>query len=361
MSIVLSQQVTFTSRETNKHTNICTDGGRKLVYGTDSGIYLSDRWPKDKSIKPKRVLDAGQVTQIDTLEEYQLLLVLANKTLSSYPMESLDANESQNPLARRPRKIQGHANFFKAGIGLGRHLVCSVKTSALSTTIKVYEPMDNLAKGKKKPALSKMFQSGQDALKPFKVSSHSLAKAKSFESRPRSSSIHSPPSPSAPEFELIAREQEFYIPAESSSVHFLRSTLCVGCARGFEVVSLETTERQSLLDQADTSLDFVARKENVKPIHIERLNGEFLLNYSDFSFFVNRNGWRARSDWKIQWEGHPNAFALSYPYILAFEPSFIEIRNIETSELVHIMTGKNIRMLHSSTREVCHRSHEEAR
>lgn len=90
----------------------------------------------------------------------------------------------------------------------------------------------------------------------------------------------------------------------------------------------------------------------MKPIHIERMNGEFLLNYSDFSFFVNRNGWRARPDWKISWEGNPNSFALSYPYILAFEPNFVEIRHIETSELIHIMTGKNIRMLHSSTREV---------
>ena len=126
----------------------------------------------------------------------------------------------------------------------------------------------------------------------------------------------------------------------------------MGCAKGFEVVSLETTERQSLLDQADTDLDFVARRENVKPIHIERLNGEFLLNYSDFSFFVNRNGWRARPDWRIQWEGEPESFALSYPYILAFEPNFIEIRHIETSELVYIMTGRKIRMLHSSTREV---------
>lgn len=126
----------------------------------------------------------------------------------------------------------------------------------------------------------------------------------------------------------------------------------MGCSKGFEVVSLETTERQSLLDQADTSLDFVAKRENVKPIHIERLNGEFLLNYTDFSFFVNRNGWRARPGWRIAWEGTPTAFALSYPYILAFEPSFIEIRHIETSELVHVMTGRNIRMLHSSTREV---------
>jgi hypothetical protein len=147
-----------------------TDGGRKLIIGTDNGIYIADRFTKDKSIKPRRILDATQVSQIDTLEEYRLLLVLSNKTLTSFPFEALDAN-NQNPLATRPRKIQGHANFFKAGIGLGRHLVCSVKTSALSTTIKVYEPMDDLTKGKKKPAISKMFASGQDALKPFKVCS----------------------------------------------------------------------------------------------------------------------------------------------------------------------------------------------
>jgi hypothetical protein len=152
-----------------------TDGGRKLIYGTDNGIYIADRWPKDKTVKPRRILDATQVSQIDTLEEYRLLLVLSNKTLTSYPFEALEPN-NQNPLATRPRKIQGHANFFKAGIGLGRHLVCSVKTSALSTTIKVYEPMDDLHRGKKKPAISKMFATGQDTLKPSKVRKISLTR-----------------------------------------------------------------------------------------------------------------------------------------------------------------------------------------
>ena len=148
------------------------DGGRKLVYGTDSGIYISDRWPKDKSARPRRVIDISQVTQMDTLEEYQLLLVLSNKTLFSFPLDALEPSDS--PQNKKPKKIQGHANFFRAGIGLGRHLVCSVKTSTLSTTIKVFEPMDHLAKGKKKSAMSKMFQSGQETLKPFKVSVHDL-------------------------------------------------------------------------------------------------------------------------------------------------------------------------------------------
>ncbi|KAI9866249.1 MAG: RHO1 GDP-GTP exchange protein 2 [Trichoglossum hirsutum] len=295
------------------------DGGLKLVYGTDAGIYVSDRRQKEPSIKPRRVLDVTNVTQIDVLEEYAMLLVLTNKTLVSFPIEALDSSDNQS-LVKRPKKIQGHTNFFKAGVCLGRHLVCCVKSSTLSSTIKVLEPSNPSAQGKKKQAF-KMFQGGQEALKPFK---------------------------------------EFYIPTESSSIHFLKSKLCVGCARGFEVVSLETLETQSLLDQADTSLDFVQRKENIKPIHIERLNGEFLLNYTDFSFFVNRNGWRARPDWKITWEGQPQSFALSYPYILAFEPSFIEIRNVETSAMVHILTAKNVRMLHSSTREILYAYEDEA-
>jgi hypothetical protein len=141
---------------------------------------------------------------------------------------------------------------------------------------------------------------------------------------------------------------------ESNSIHFLRSKLCVGGAKGFEIVSLETLETQSLLDQADTSLDFVARREGgVKPIYIERNTSEFLLCYTDFSFYVNKNGWRARGDWKILWEGAPNAFATwGEKYILAFEPEFIEIRQSDTGGLVCIQTHKNIRFLHSSSREV---------
>ncbi|KAI8966442.1 CNH-domain-containing protein [Daldinia sp. FL1419] len=292
------------------------DGGRKLIIGTDHGIYVADRKVKDQV--PRRVIEAQHVTQVDVLEEYGLLLVLSNKTLSSYSLAALDPNEPA--LAKRPKKIQSNCNFFKTGICLGRHLVCCVKSSALSTTIKVYEPNDSMSKGKKQKGFGKMFNAGQDELKAFK---------------------------------------EFYIPTESSSVHFLKSKLCVACARGFEVVSLETLETQSLLDQADTSLDFVARKEGVKPIHIERLNGEFLLNYSEFSFFVNRNGWRARPEWRIDWEGTPQAFALSYPWILAFEPNFIELRNIE-SGAVHIVPHKNIRMLHSSTHEILFAYEDEA-
>ena len=143
----------------------CPDGGRKLVYGTDNGVFVSDRRPKGTTSKPRRVLDIPSVTQIDVLEEYQLLLVLSNKTLLSYSLEILDPGDSQSQLAKRPKKIQNHANFFKAGVCMGRHLVCSAKMSGISTTIKVFEPMETVSRTRRR-----MFQSGQEALKPFKVS-----------------------------------------------------------------------------------------------------------------------------------------------------------------------------------------------
>ncbi|PPJ61397.1 hypothetical protein CBER1_11339 [Cercospora berteroae] len=288
------------------------DGGRKLVIGTDFGVYVCDRKPKDASQKPKRMLDIKLVTQLEVLEQHQIIIVLADKAVYSFPLEALEDESSQAP-SKRGRRIC-HANYINAGTCNGQTLVCCVKSSSLSSTVKVFEPMDSMTKGKKKSGFAKMLAGGQEVLKPYK---------------------------------------EFYIPMESNSIHFLRSKICVGGAKGFEIVSLETLETQSLLDQADTSLDFVARRENVKPIYIERSTAEFLLCYNDFSFYVNKNGWRARGDWKILWEGSPNAFATwGEKYILAFEPEFIEIRQSDTGGLVCIQTHKNIRFLHQSTREI---------
>lgn len=289
------------------------DGGRKLVIGTDNGVYVCESRPKDSSVKPKRMLEQKLVTQLEVLEQHQILVVLADKVVYTFPLETLDPDDGVAGPARRGKKIC-HANYINAGMCNGQQLVCCVKSSSLSSTVKVFEPMDSMVKGKKKGGFARMLASGQEVLKEYKT---------------------------------------FYIPMESNSVHFLRSKLCVGGARGFEIVSLETLETQSLLDQADTSLDFVARRENVKPIYIERNTSEFLLCYNDFSFYVNKNGWRARGDWKILWEGSPNAFATwGEKYILAFEPEFIEIRQSDTGGLVCIQTHKNIRFLHQSTREV---------
>lgn len=97
-----------------------------------------------------------------------MLLLLCEKTLMSVPLEGLDPNDTT--LAnKRPKKIMGHTNFFKAGVCLGRVLVCCVKSSSLSSTVKVLEPRETLSRGREGRAFRGLLRGGQDALKPFKV------------------------------------------------------------------------------------------------------------------------------------------------------------------------------------------------
>ncbi|GJE93881.1 CNH-domain-containing protein [Phanerochaete sordida] len=278
--------------------------GNRVVYGTNDGVYL---WEPYRD--PVKVLALLNVTQVDVLEDYDLLIVLSEGQVITFPLDSLDPRDP-NAALKRAKRIASHASFFKAGVSLGRTLVCVVKTSALSSTIKVLEPIDTNVRGARKPTFKKLLQGGNDTLKLFK---------------------------------------EFYIPVQSSSIHFLKTRLCVGCTNGFEIVDLVTLDTQGLIDPSDQSLEFVRKREGLRPIAIYRIKNEFLLCYDEFAFYVNKAGCRTNTDFMIFWEGCPTGFALQYPYVLAFEPTFVEIRDVRTGSMSQIIQGNNLRCLFSDT------------
>lgn len=55
--------------------------------------------------------------------------------------------------------------------------------------------------------------------------------------------------------------------------------MCIGCSRGFEIIDLLSLDTQGLLDPLDESLEFVRKRENLRPMSIYRLGNEFLLCY----------------------------------------------------------------------------------
>lgn len=65
----------------------------------------------------------------------------------------------------------------------------------------------------------------------------------------------------------------------------------------------------------------------------------------EMAFYIDKKGRRLRPDWMIRWEGQPTAFAVSFPYIVAFDPTFIEVRHMDTGDLVQVIPGKNVRCL----------------
>ncbi|KAI0832106.1 CNH-domain-containing protein [Trametes gibbosa] len=281
--------------------------GRRAVYGTDDGVYLSNLMERNR--EPVKVLALKEVEQVDVLEDYQLLVVLAERQVITFPLDALDPMDPLSGL-KRAKRIASHITFFKAGVCVGKTLVCVVKSTPLSSTIKALEPIDQNVRGRSKPTFRKLLQGGNDTLRVFR---------------------------------------EFYIPVQSSSLHFMKTRLCIGCTNGFEIVDLESLDTQGLLDPADQSLDFIHKRENLKPLAIYRIENEFLLCYDEFAFYVNKAGWRSRKEFMVYWEGSPTGFALHYPYVLAFEPTFVEIRHVETGAMSQIIQGNNLRCLFADT------------
>jgi RHO1 GDP-GTP exchange protein 1/2 len=164
----------------------CSGQGRRAVYGTADGVYISNLWEPHR--EPMKVLALADVTQVDVLEDYQLLIVLSGELfiiislicsvldnrlyaegmVVTFPLDSLDPRDPQAGL-KRAKRIASHISFFKAGICVGKTLVCVVKASALSSTIKVLEPIDTQTRGRNKPTFKKILQGGHDTLRPFRV------------------------------------------------------------------------------------------------------------------------------------------------------------------------------------------------
>ncbi|GME96424.1 unnamed protein product [Ambrosiozyma monospora] len=302
------------------------DGGRKLLYGTDAGIYISDVKMNESSdpsssvgsggapptngrvvSKPVKIISKINIIQVEILGEYQMLLALSDKKLLYWPLDVLSGGDPQKN-AKLAKELVAHVSLFKVGVCSGRMLVCAAKSS--SNLIRIFEPIDPINQKKQK----KKFQS---------------------------------------------EHKDVTFNSEPVSISFLKTKLCVGCSKGFEIVSLENNVKEQLLDPADTSLYFAIGKEGLKPLGIDRINSDFLLSYSSFSFFINHNGWRSRPKWKIDWEGVPHAFALWYPYLLAFDSNFIEIRHVESGELLRVIVAGNIRFLHSSSQEILYAYEDE--
>ncbi|KAJ2506402.1 RHO1 GDP-GTP exchange protein 2, partial [Coemansia sp. RSA 2049] len=246
---------------------------------------------------------------IEIHERLGVLAMVADKdrNLYVYPLDQLlvSAGGGSGSGGRvRSKPLHTHVSFVRFGKYQDMDILCSVRSTTLSnqTIIRVFRPADTPQRPR---ALGRFLAlggaDGADAWRCIK---------------------------------------ECYIAAESTSLHFLRSRLCVGCSRGFEIVDLATMNTQSLLDPADASLGFINRRETSHPVALFRVHdGEFLLCYDVFAFYVNRNGQRARPNWMVHWVGAPVSFKFEYPYVLAFDAQFIEVRHVETAALVQVIVA----------------------
>ena len=282
-------------------------GGKKLLYGTDSGVWVStvrsiSTTSTEKIVSdPTMVISKPYTTQIEVLVEYSKLLVLSDKALYEFDLSCTDSLDHVKN-TKLGKLIMTHISFFKIGVCDGKLLVIGAKTGS-QHSICIFEPFN-----------------------PFDPKQKNRNKNKI-------------------EFQEIA------FSSDPISISFLKSKLCIGCTKGFEILSLQAGNKEPILDEADPSLDFATQRELVTPLAIHRLGKDFLLCYSEFVFLIKGNGWRTNHEWGIFWEGNPRNVALFFPYLISFEPGFIEIRDLHTTNLLRSLVGENIRYLHSNEHE----------
>jgi len=153
--------------------------------------------------------------------------------------------------------------------------------------------------------------------------------------------------------------KEFYVGAESTLIHFLKTKIAVVSLKGFEIIDLEHLNmNRGLPDLKEPQFAFLARRnEDLKPLAMYRVGDRFLLCYQEFAFFIDNHGSLAKNHKLIEWDATPDYVALYYPYILAFEPHFVEVRDVESGDLVQVIAGDHMRCIHyagDTSRSVIH-------
>ncbi|CEP18921.1 hypothetical protein [Parasitella parasitica] len=320
-----------TLNNNGKVTCIASFAGSKgesmVALGTQQGIWMG-REGDTNSLT--RVLTVNDVTQIGVLESQNILLVLADKALTAYPLIQLDPTSSAcvslslkskkttaltEKSAVSSRVLGNHVSYFNSGTCNGRTLVVAMKRKGPDSHFKAYEPIC----GDLNDARNAKY----------------LNTKSSFMSKP------------AAWFKIY---KEFYIGTASSAVHFLKSKILVACSRGFEIIDLEHLDEvtPNLPDLKHRDFHFIAPATDAKPLNIFKCNGNFLMCYNKFAFMISTHGDYVKEFKRIDWEGYPHAVAYHYPYALAFDHRFIEIHHVETGKLVQVIVGDNTRLLASS-------------
>ena len=169
--------VTFTSHffKNSNRVNCSTSYLSSLILGTDEGLYVgpekvSSEEDEDLSSTPfVKVLDLEKITQVDVLTDYDMIIILADRIMFSFPLDILDTtNMDQSHSIRKGKRIGTHVSFFRLGICSDRVLVCAVKSTSLTATIKVLEPV-GLGGNKLRGKFGKLFRTTNDSLRVYKV------------------------------------------------------------------------------------------------------------------------------------------------------------------------------------------------
>lgn len=266
-------------------------------------------------------IQMNRVTQIAVLEEFNLFLLIADKSLIAYHLDVVCSPAGtpapQSDSTRRaPQKLSGtrDVGFFTSGRMKDRALVFYKKKEGLSSTFKVLEPV--------------------------------LQKSSTARSR------FLPSSTRRGQTEFFREYDEFYIPTDCYSINLFHSSLAISTSRGVEVMTLDKKVPFSVpilrAEQPDTQAhlsSIASRIKDLKPLGMFRLSEqEFLVAFEECAVYVNKHGDVSRSV-VMEFVGRAKTACLAGQYLILFNDDFVEIRNSMNGRMKQVIAGHDIRCL----------------
>lgn len=258
-----------------------------------------------------------KVTQIAVLEEFNLFLLIAERSLIAYHLDVVCPTNRNGPalsndsMRNAPQKLSGSRDvgFFVTGKMKERTLVFYKKKEGMNSVFKVLEPVYQKSTEKKRG----FFKRGTT--------------------------------------EFFREYDEFYIPAESTGMNLFHSSLAVSTARGFEVLTLDKKQPWSVPElKADHVQNIAAAIKDQKALSMLRLSDqEFLLCYERHAVYVNKHGDVSRSVIMDFVGSNAQAAALYGPYLVLFNDDFVEVRNAQNGRLKQIIAGREVKCLDDGT------------
>ncbi|KAL8692809.1 MAG: hypothetical protein Q9218_002224, partial [Villophora microphyllina] len=253
-------------------------GNPMIAVGTDIGVFITNR------NNPRgwfRAININKVTQIAVLEEFSLLILIAEKSLIAYHLDSVcpvsatttptsaNSTHSNNnnssphqhhPGAQQPRppqKLSGarDVSFFATGRMKDRTLVFYKKREGVSSIFKVLEPV-------------------------YQKSSTSSSRSRFAPFSKKGTT------------EFFRDFDDFYIPSETYAINLFQNSLAIATAKGVEVMTLDKKVPFSIPDlRAPECTSIKERIKDQRPLGMFRLSdSEFLLVFEEVGIYVNKHG-----------------------------------------------------------------------
>ncbi|KHO00158.1 Rho guanyl nucleotide exchange factor [Metarhizium album ARSEF 1941] len=301
--------------QVNCATGFSAFGRQVIAIGTDYGVFTSD------PLNPRgwvRSIQITRVTQIAVLEEFSVFLVIADKSLISYPLDVLvPVSEFSAPVndssRRAPQRLAKDVTYFATARLKERLLVFYKRKEGLNTFFKVLEPIFHKATEKKS-----RFYGG------------------------RKSAVGST--------DTYRDFDEFYLPAECFSLNIFHNSFAVATSKGVEILSLDQKRPMSIPNlNAPAIANIAGRIRDQRPLGVFRLSSknEFIVTYEDCAVYVDEVGNVSRT-LIMEYTGKQKkarGATKFQDYLLLFNEDYVEVRNAENGRLRQIIAGRDVRVI----------------